>query len=202
MDQNKMIVRNPLPCACGQMDMFPVMHWRLRLPVLSSSCQVVSKLVCPGRDFNGWTVFVCESAKVNQFSLHGIEGLGTSSKHGEKYFREVPINIHCGMRACLLDNEFVKQELHLCDRSKIFLYFECFEFLANFSKSPLCNSALFINFNVLDRSPLHGILLCASMLSWDWTSVWRYLGVFLSMELMDFSQIESDSMRRSSLKLH
>lgn len=28
------------------------------------------------------------------------------------------------MSACLLDNEFVKQELHLCDKSKIFPYFE------------------------------------------------------------------------------
>lgn len=78
------------------------------------------------------------------------------------------------MSACLLDNKFVKQELHLCDKSKIYLYCERFEFLANLSKSPLCNSTLFLNFNVPGRSPLHGISLCTSMLSWDWTSVWGY----------------------------
>ena len=41
----------------------------------------------------------------------------------------------------------------------------------------LCNSALFMNSNVLGCSPSHGISLCTSMLSWDWISVWRYLHV-------------------------
>lgn len=90
------------------------------------------------------------------------------------------------MSACLLDNKFLKQELHLYDKSKIYLYFEQFEFLANLSKCPLCHSTLFLIFNVPGRSPLHGISLCTSMPSWDWTSVWRYLCLPVSVELTDY----------------
>lgn len=99
------------------------------------------------------------------------------------------------MSACLLDNEVLKQELHLCDKSKIHLYFERFEFLANLSKSPLCDSTLFLNFNVPGRSPLHGISLCISMPSWDWTSVWRCPCVPVSVELTDYPGLDALRLR-------
>lgn len=46
------------------------------------------------------------------------------------------MNIHCYMSASLLDNDFLKQELHLCDKSKIFPYFKWFDFLLSLSKAP------------------------------------------------------------------
>lgn len=65
------------------------------------------------------------------------------------------------------------------------------EFLARLSEGLLCNSTLFVNFNVLGRSPLHGVSLCTSVSSWDRLQSGGIHVSFLSVEFRDYCGLDA-----------